>query len=90
MDDMTNEAYIYTAPLPRHVNEMVAPCDDTTYTIYLSDQLDEEGRARAYRHAMRHIAGNDFRGGDVAQIERRAHEEELCGKKNCHQGKSGS
>lgn len=69
MDDI----YVYLAPLPPRVNESVLPCNDG-YTIYLSDSLTYEARVNAYRHAIGHIARDEFRSGNVQEIELNAHE----------------
>ena len=53
---------------------MVTPCDGG-YTVYIDDRLDQAGRREAYRHAVRHIARDDFVKGDVQEIEIEARKE---------------
>ena len=70
MDDV----FIYYLDLPRGINEMVTPCLDG-YTIYIDARLDDEGRKKAYRHAMWHIINGDFdEEGNIQEIEYKAHE----------------
>ena len=60
--------FIYTVDLPDDLNEMVTPCADG-YTVYLNQKLDRRGQLKAFHHAIDHIAGNDFDGGYVQEIE---------------------
>lgn len=55
------------------VNEAVTENEDGSYTVFINDRLSQEGRIRAYRHAMGHIINCDFQDGDVQEIETRAH-----------------
>ena len=64
--------YTYVVDLPTGINEAVMKCADG-YTIYISAALSMEGRARAYRHAMKHINSDDWNKFDVNQIEVDAH-----------------
>lgn len=74
---MTVEAYTYLTTLPDGINEMVCPCADGNYTIYINDRLDLEHRQQAYRHAMRHIERNDFEKDNVGTIEAENHKEDM-------------
>lgn len=69
---MTDDIYIYTVPLPRGIREMVTPCQGG-YTVYLSDALDDNGRRKAFAHAMKHIKRGDFQRHNVDAIEVDAH-----------------
>lgn len=69
MDDI----FIYVVDLPPGINEMVAPCEDGNFTIYLSAKLSMAGQQRAYKHAIHHILNNDFQKDNVQQIEAEAH-----------------
>lgn len=71
MDDI----FIYITALPPGMNEAVLPCSDG-YTIYINDALDDQQRAQALSHAMKHIYNNDFRKEDVQKIEMDAHANE--------------
>ena len=64
--------YTYIVTLPAGINECVVPCLDG-HTVYLSDRLDHAGRIRAYKHALKHINGNDWNKTDVQEIEKTAH-----------------
>lgn len=68
-----DEVYVYLVDLPSGINEMVTPCADGDYTVYLSARLDNAHRQRAYEHALKHIRNNDFQKTDVQQIEAEAH-----------------
>lgn len=69
MDDI----YVYVVNLPPGINEMVTPCADGDFTVYLSAKLSSIGQQRAYEHALRHIQNHDFQKTDVQQIESEAH-----------------
>lgn len=57
------------------VNEVVVENEDGGYTVFIDDQLSDEGKKKAYRHALRHIEADDFaKHGDADQIERETHE----------------
>lgn len=68
MDDV----YVYFISMPEGVNELVVPCCDG-YTIYISDQLDQDHRIKAYKHALRHIKKMDHEQRNVQIIELYAH-----------------
>ena len=56
------------------VNEVVVENEDGGHTVFIDDQLSQEARLKAYRHAMRHIEDDDFgKHGDAGRIEREAH-----------------
>lgn len=67
------DAYVYLVPLPNGVSEMVTPCADNAYTIYINDRLCERKQLEAYHHALQHISENDFEKYDVQEIESKAH-----------------
>ncbi len=75
MANSKTQIFTYVIKLPSKVNEMVLPCFDG-FTIYISDQLDDEHRKKAWAHAMKHIAEGDFDDEHVQQLERRAHKQE--------------
>ncbi|MBR3278216.1 MAG: hypothetical protein IKG01_04790 [Lachnospiraceae bacterium] len=59
--------------LGRGINEVVVQNEDGGHTVFIDEQLSDQGRKNAYRHAMRHIEEDDFgRHGDVQEIETRA------------------
>ena len=55
------------------VNEVVTENEDGSYTIFINSRMNYEKQMRAYLHAMKHIAGDDFQKEDVQQIEYQAH-----------------
>jgi len=69
-----NKIYTYFVHLPDGVNEAVLSCMDG-YTIYIDESLDREQKVKAFVHAMKHIANNDFEKDDVQAIESDAHEQ---------------
>lgn len=73
---MNEEIFTYIVDLPDKVNEVVMPCPDFGYTIYINAKLDYHDRVKAYNHALRHIENYDFESEEsVGIIEARAHEE---------------
>ena len=61
--------------LPLEVHEAVTPNEDGTCTVIINDRISEDAARRAYAHALRHIAENDFDACDVQAVERRAERE---------------
>lgn len=55
------------------VNEVVTENEDGSYTIFINSRMNYEKQMRAYLHAMKHIAGDDFQKEDVQHIEYHAH-----------------
>lgn len=64
---------IVLIPLNYKVRECVVPNQDDTFTVFLNANLSDERRIEAYRHALRHIFGDDFGKTDVQSIECNAH-----------------
>ena len=64
MDDV----FVYLAPLPNSIDEYVTPCSDG-YTVYINEKLSRPQQIKAFNHAIRHIAGNDFSKENVQEIE---------------------
>lgn len=69
-----NDIYVYLIDLPCKVHEIVSPCANGDYTIYINARLGYGERVKAYNHALWHIEHNDFERTDVEEIERKAHE----------------
>ena len=67
--DEIRDCYIYCLPLPGNVKEMVTPCADGCYTIYVEDSLYIEQRQKEVAHALAHIYRDDFEKEDVQEIE---------------------
>lgn len=68
MDDI----FVYVVRLPGQIRETVLPCADG-YTVYINEMLDEDGRLKAYNHAVNHINNDDWNKTDVQIIESEAH-----------------
>jgi len=65
-----DNVFVHIMNLPDGTNEMVSPNEDGTYSIFLNAKLSNEGQFKAYRHAMQHIARDDFDSyADVQAIE---------------------
>lgn len=60
--------YVYITKLPGRIREYVTPCIDG-YTVYISDELEQEQRIEAFHHAVRHVERGDFEKEDVQVIE---------------------
>ena len=56
------------------IPEQLVKNADDSYTIFLNARLSQESRLKSYYHALKHILGNDFKKGDVQEIERIAHD----------------
>ncbi len=76
---MQHDVYVYRAPLPGKVREMVTPdTEDDGYSVYIDEGLSDEEAYEEYQHALRHIAAGHFdqdgRSADELEIE--AHKKE--------------
>ena len=54
-------------------NEAVTENEDGSFTIFINDALCELKRIKAVRHALEHIGSDDFKKGNVQEIEIAAH-----------------
>lgn len=72
---MTDDVHVYRVPLPDRCHEAVIPdADDDGYTVYISDQLSDQGAKQSFKHALRHISDSDFDLHESIQdIEYKAH-----------------
>lgn len=68
-----DEIFTYPTDLPPGVHEMVTPCGDGCYTLYVNTRDTRERQMEAYWHALDHIKRNDYAGGDVQEIEAKTH-----------------
>lgn len=68
-----SEVFVYLVDLPDGFQEVVMPCSDGNYTVYIDARLDNIQRQEAYQHAIRHIQNDDFSKTDVQSIEYEAH-----------------
>ena len=55
------------------VNEVVTKNEDDSCTIFINAKLGYEGQRKAFHHAVRHIAKDDFYKINVQEIESRTH-----------------
>ena len=53
--------------------EVVVKNEDDSYTIFIDARLNYEQQMKAYLHAIKHIAGDDFQKDDILSIEYHAH-----------------
>jgi len=67
------DIFVYLYPLPEGSREIVLPCADGAFTVYINDKLDQAGRLDAYRHAVWHIENEDWQKLSVQWIEHTAH-----------------
>lgn len=67
------DVYVYEIDLPKGIREMVAPTADNSYTVYIDRKLSDNGKMKAYQHALLHCYG-DFERDDVQDIENDAHQ----------------
>lgn len=70
---MTPDVNVILWNFPNNGREMVVSNEDGSYTILINSKLSDEGRLRAYEHAIKHITDNDFEKDDVQTIEATAH-----------------
>lgn len=64
--------FTYPTDLPPGVHEMVTPCGDGCYTLYVNTRDSRERQIEAYQHALGHIKRNEFKSENVQQIESKA------------------
>lgn len=55
------------------VNEVVTENADSSFTIFINNNLCDSKKLEAISHAIRHITGRDFEKSDVQSIETSAH-----------------
>ena len=57
----------------------VRPCctqnEDGSHSIFINANLSSEEQRKAYKHELTHIMNDDFREGNVQDIEKSAHEQ---------------
>ena len=71
-----DDTFVYCVPLPTGINEIVTPCADCGYTVYINKNLSDQKKKESYEHALRHIKNGDFDVDvlkDVNEIELDAH-----------------
>lgn len=71
-----SDYYVYMVPFPDGIREAVTPGYENDYTIYINENLPDEEKLKAYRHAVNHCIRNDFAKENVQEIEANAHKKE--------------
>ena len=62
----------------KKVKETIVKNEDDSYTIFIDSSLSSEEQRNAFKHAMKHIMGNDFDKEDADNIEYNAHNMEVA------------
>ena len=58
--------------LPYGVEGAVTPNNDTTFSIYINQNLSDDQKRKALKHEIEHIENDDFYNGkDIEEIEKR-------------------
>lgn len=70
---MTPDVNIVLLDIDYKTNEVVTENEDGTFTVVINARLSEDGKLRAYKHAMQHINNQDFMKSNVQTIEYAAH-----------------
>lgn len=52
------------------IKACITPNEDGTYTIFVNAKLSQYQQAKAVRHELDHFYGDDFKKGDVKDIEK--------------------
>lgn len=74
---MTPDVNVILWNFPNNGREMVVANEDGSYTILINSKLSDEGRMKAYEHAMKHINNDDFERESVQEIEVSAHNKDI-------------
>ena len=78
---MTIDYQIQLIQFPnKRIKETVVPNEDGSYTIFIEASLSREQQQDAFKHAMKHILGNDFTKDDINTIEIAAHSTDFSSK----------
>ena len=62
----------------KKVKETIVKNEDDSYTIFIDASLSSVEQRNAFKHAMKHIIGNDFDKEDADNIEYNAHNMEVA------------
>ena len=57
----------------KKVKESVVENEDGSYTIFIESSLSKDKQQDAFKHAMKHILGDDFTKYNIDKIEFDAH-----------------
>ena len=71
---MTIDYQIQLIQFPnKKVKESVVENEDGSYTIFIESSLSKDKQQDAFKHAMKHILGDDFMKYNIDKIEFDAH-----------------
>ena len=71
---MTIDYQIQLIQFPNNkVKESVVENEDGSYTIFIESSLSKDKQQDAFKHAMKHILGDDFTKYNIDKIEFDAH-----------------
>lgn len=70
---MTPDVNTFLVNFPSPGKEMVVQNEDGSYTVLINAKLSQDGRIKAYEHALNHINNGDFDKTDVQSIESQTH-----------------
>ena len=71
---MTIDYQIQLIQFPnKKVKESVVENEDGSYTIFIESSLSKDKQQDAFKHAMKHILGDDFTKYNIDKIEFDAH-----------------
>lgn len=74
---MTIDYQIQLIQFPnKKVKESVIENEDGSYTIFIESSLSKNQQREEFKHAMKHILGDDFSKYDIDKIENLAHDTE--------------
>ena len=62
----------------KKVKETIVKNEDDSYTIFIDASLSSVEQRNAFKHAMKHIIGNDFDKENADNIEYNAHNMEVA------------
>ena len=78
MEILTVDYQVQLIQLPSNkTKELVVPNEDGSYTIFIEASLSKEQPQEYFRHAIKHILGDDFTKNDIDKIEKATHNAEL-------------
>lgn len=65
-----NDIITRIVPLPNGVRGCTAPDENGDYNVYISEKLDPEDRAKAFRHEIEHIKRLHFQRSEKSVAEK--------------------
>lgn len=74
LDYLFEDIGVHLIDMDTAIHEQVIKNEDGSFSIFLNARLNYEARMKAYKHALFHIANDDFYKDNVDDIEAAAHE----------------